>query len=237
MSTETGPDTREHDGINAAYSAAGLLDETAVSTKRANKRGEQTRDKLVKAATECFTEYGYTRTRISDITHRANVSQGNFYRHFVGLDDIFLAALRPSLQELATALLRPDRTHGELESLIEVNTTYLQAYARSRHMLRLLREAAVASENPGFKQLWLNLRGDFVKRTERWLEPLVASGAIESCDTNLLAETLGCATEQMAYIHVGLPTSTPRRERLEALGTALGELWYRAIPLISRTTT
>ena len=58
MSTETGPDTREHDGINAAYSAAGLLDETAVSTKRANKRGEQTRDKLVKAATECFTEYG-----------------------------------------------------------------------------------------------------------------------------------------------------------------------------------
>ncbi|UPW08728.1 TetR/AcrR family transcriptional regulator [Gordonia terrae] len=237
MSTDTGPDARAHDGIDAAYSAAGLLDHTAAPAKRANKRGEQTRDKLVKAATECFTEYGYTRTRISDITHRAEISQGNFYRHFVSLDDIFLAALRPSLLELANARLRPDRAQGELQSLIEVNTTYLQAYARSRHMLRLLREAAAASENRGFQQLWLNLRGDFVRRTERWLDRLVANGTIEACDTELLAETLGCATEQMAYIHVGLPASTPRRERLEALGTALGELWYRVLPLTSRTTT
>lgn len=235
MSTETSNE-QGGDGIDAAYSAAGLLESTAVATKRANKRGEQTRDKLVKAATECFTEYGYTRTRISDITHRADISQGNFYRHFVSLDDIFLAALRPSLQELANARLRPDRAHGELQSLVEVNTTYLQTYARSRHMLRLLREAAAASENKGFQQLWLNLRGDFVRRTERWLDRLVSNGTIDDCDTTLLAETLGCATEQMAYIHVGLPPSTPRRERLEALGTALGELWYRALPLTTRTS-
>ncbi|NMO04830.1 TetR/AcrR family transcriptional regulator [Gordonia sp. TBRC 11910] len=224
-------DTRTVEGIDAAYTAAGLLDKASTPTKRANKRGEQTHDKLVKAAVDCFTEYGYTRTRISDITHRANTAQGNFYRHFTGLDDIFLAALRPSLQELASARLRPDHAHGELESLIEVNTTYLQAYARSRHMLRLLREAAAASENKGFQQLWLNLRGDFVRRTEHWLDRLEAQGVIEPCNHNLIAETLGCATEQMAYIHVGLPTSTPRRERLEELGTALGELWYRALPL------
>ncbi|WLP88532.1 TetR/AcrR family transcriptional regulator [Gordonia sp. NB41Y] len=235
MSPESGSDASVHDGIDAAYSAAGLLEHTTTPTKRANKRGEQTRDRLVKAATECFTEYGYTRTRISDITHRADISQGNFYRHFVGLDDIFLTALRPALQELAEARLRPDRAHGELQSLIEVNTTYLQSYARNRNMLRLLREAAAASENRGFQQLWLNLRGDFVRRTQRWLDRLVSSGTIDSCDTDLLAETLGCATEQMAYIHVGLPASTPRRERIEALGTVLGELWYRALPLTTRS--
>ena len=222
------------DGIDAAYTAAGLLDSTPAPAKRANKRGEQTHDKLVKAAVECFTEYGYTRTRISDITHRANTAQGNFYRHFTGLDDIFLAALRPSLAELASARLRPDHAHGELESLIEVNTAYLQTYARSRNMLRLLREAAAASENKGFAQLWLNLRGDFVRRTEHWLARLESQGVIEPCNHNLLAETLGCATEQMAYIHVGLPASTPRRERLEELGVALGELWYRALPLRDR---
>lgn len=230
MSTEPSPGMS--DGIDAVYAAAGLMDEYSGISKRPNKRGEQTRDKLVKAAIECFTEYGYSRTRISDITHHANTAQGNFYRHFTSLDDIFLAALRPSLTELATARLRPDHAHSELDSLIEVNTTYLQAYARNRHMLRLLREAAAASENKGFQQLWLHLRGDFVKRTERWLTRLEEQGVIATCDRNLLAETLGCATEQMAYVHVGLPGTAPRRERIEDLGRALGELWYRALPLV-----
>ncbi|MFT4042586.1 MAG: TetR/AcrR family transcriptional regulator [Gordonia sp. (in: high G+C Gram-positive bacteria)] len=224
------------DGIEAVYTAAGLLDASSAVAKRPNRRGEQTREKMVRAAVECFTEYGYTRTRISDITNRANTAQGNFYRHFTGLDDIFLAALKPSLEELATARLRPDHAHGERESLMEVNTTYLQAYARNRHMLRLLREAAAASENKGFQQLWLNLRADFVKRTERWLERLNEQGVIDEADPHMLAETLGCATEQMAYVHVGMPARTPRPEEISALGSALGEFWYRSLPLVSDRT-
>lgn len=218
-------------GIDAVFSKAGLLVESTPVPKRANRRGEQTREKLIAAAAECFTEYGYTRTRISDITHRADTAQGNFYRHFTSLDDIFMAALRPALEELSQSRGRPDRAHGELESLIEVNVTYLQAYARHRHMLRLLREAAAASANEGFQQLWLNLRGDFVQRTHRWLQRLADSGVIVSGDHELLAETLGCMTEQMAYVHVGLPANTPKRERIDELGRILGQVWYRSLPL------
>ncbi|STQ62426.1 Uncharacterised protein [Gordonia bronchialis] len=53
----------------------------------------------------------------------------------------------------------------------------------------------------------------------------------------MLAETLGCATEQMAYVHVGLPSSTPRREEIAELGTALGQLWYRALPMSGKATS
>ncbi|OZC50851.1 TetR/AcrR family transcriptional regulator [Rhodococcus sp. 06-621-2] len=222
-------------GIDAEFTRAGLVENTPTSPKRANRRGEQTRDKIVAAATECFTEYGYTRTRISDITHRADTAQGNFYRHFTGLDDVFLAALRPALADLSNSRGRPDRAHGELDSLIEVNTTYLQTYSRHRHMLRLLREAAAASANEGFQQLWLNLRSDYVARTQRWLERLAASDVIENRDFELLAETLGCMTEQLAYVHIGLPASTPKRERIDELGRILGEVWYQTLPF--RTTT
>lgn len=217
-------------GIDAVFSKAGLLVDSNPSPKRANRRGEQTREKLIAAAAECFTEYGYTRTRISDITHRADTAQGNFYRHFTSLDDIFMAALRPALQELSQSRGRPDRAHGELESLNEVNVTYLQAYARHRHMLRLLREAAAASANEGFQQLWLNLRGDFVQRTQRWLQRLAEADVIIAGDHELLAETLGCMTEQMAYVHVGLPANTPRKERIDELGRMLGQVWYRSLP-------
>src|SRR5690242_2581194 len=82
--------------VSIIYNDAGLQSSEA-SAKRPNKRGEQTRERLIQASVECFTEYGYTRTRISDIVHRAGTAQGNFYRHFTSLDDVFLEAMRPGL--------------------------------------------------------------------------------------------------------------------------------------------
>jgi AcrR family transcriptional regulator len=107
---------------------AGLVGENTGALKRSNKRGELMRERIVQAAVDCFTEYGYTRTRISDITHRAGTSQGNFYRHFASLDNVFLAALAPALDDLAHASGRQDRRQGELENLIESSTAYLNAY-------------------------------------------------------------------------------------------------------------
>jgi AcrR family transcriptional regulator len=216
--------------VDDIYTHTGLVEPDAQTPKRANKRGELTREKIVQAAIECFSEYGYTRTRISDITHRAKTAQGNFYRHFNSLDEVFLAALRPGLQALADATSRRSSGELDLQTLIEVNTTYLHAYARHRHTLRLLREAAASSSNDGFLQLWLTIRGDFVARTRRWLQRLSDAGQIGETNLDLLAESLGCLTEQLAYVNVGLPASTPRRERIDELGQALGEVWFRALP-------
>lgn len=218
--------------ITELYSEAGFIDDSPA--KRPNKRGQHTRERLIQAAAECFTEYGYTRTRISDVVHRAGTAQGNFYRHFNSLDDVFLAVLRPGLEELAGASRGRSRNTTELDSLVESNTTYLASYARHRHILRLLREAAAASPNDGFRALWLRIRGDFVRRTHRWLVRLAEAGEIEDRDLDLLAESLGCLTEQLAYIHVGLPTQTPRPERIEELGRSLGEAWYRMLPRVEQ---
>lgn len=198
--------------------------------KRPNKRGQETREKLIAAAAACFGDYGYTRTRISDIAGRAGTAQGNFYRHFSSLDEIFLAALQPALEELASASAPPDPSGDELRNLINQNITYLQTYSRHRHLLRVMREAAAASENEGFASLWLQLRAGFVKRTQRWLERLHEQGKIGSANFELLAEALDSLTEQMAYVHVGLLPVAPRPERIRELATVIGEVWYRALP-------
>lgn len=216
------------DLISRIYSDAGLGEDGPA--KRPNRRGEQTRERIVAAATECFSEYGYVRTRIVDVVHRAGTSHGNFYRHFTSLDDLFLAVLRPGLTEMATASSRRSGHSTDLASLIESNTTYLRSYARHRHIVRLLREAAAASPDDGFLQVWLHIRADFVARTRRWLQRLRDADRIEDVDIDLLAETIGCLTEQMAYVHVGLPAATPRPERITELGRALGEAWYRLLP-------
>lgn len=224
----TAPPITELDRI---FEEAGLSERGAHPAKRSNKRGEQTRDKIIEAAIDCFTEYGYTRTRISDITHRAETAQGNFYRHFGSLDEVFLEALRPGLDDLNRSLRGRSRGEGDLQTLTEVNTAFLHAYARHRHTLRLLREAAAASPNEGFQALWLRIRGDFVARTRRWLYRLRDNGILtDESDLDLLAESLGCLTEQMAYIHVGLPPAAPRREQLDELGRAIAEVWHRSLP-------
>ncbi|WP_286989899.1 TetR/AcrR family transcriptional regulator [Thermomonospora sp. CIF 1] len=207
---------------------AGLMPEN--TEKRPNRRGQETREKLIAAAAACFSDYGYTRTRISDIVSRAGTAQGNFYRHFSSLDEIFLAALQPALEELASASAVPDPSGDELQNLINQNIIYLQTYSRHRHLLRVMREAAAASENEGFASLWLQLRAGFVKRTQRWLERLHEQGKIGSANFELLAEALDSLTEQMAYVHVGLLPVAPRPERIRELATVIGEVWYRALP-------
>ena len=66
-------------------------------------------------------------------------------------------------------------------------------------------------------RLWLRTRADFVDRTERWLKHLHGHGRIGLTNFGLLAEALGCMTEQMAYVHIGLPAATPRPERIRQL--------------------
>jgi AcrR family transcriptional regulator len=201
--------------------------------RRPNRRGQLMREKLVQAAAECFREYGYTKTRISDIVHRAGTAQGNFYRHFGSLDEIFVAALEPALAQLASSANRRLPASNERDALIAVNVTFFQAYSRNRHLLRVMREAAAVSGNDGFGRLWLRTRADFVDRTERWLRHLHDEGRIGRADFGLLAEALGCMTEQMAYVHIGLPAATPRPERIRQLGETAGEVWYRSLPPVS----
>ena len=182
----------------AAGELAALRASTAgrATARRPNRRGQAMREKLVQAATECFREYGYTKTRISDIVHRAGTAQGNFYRHFSSLDEIFVAALEPALRELATSSNRRLPTSDERDALIAVNVTFFQAYSRNRHLLRVMREAAAVSGNDGFGRLWIRTRADFVDRTERWLTG-------DSADLRALVEQVLGAVIDYDAAHAG----------------------------------
>lgn len=208
-------------------------DDTGPVRRGKNVRGLRTRAQLLDAARDCFAEYGYARTRISDVVFRAGVSQGNFYRHFASKDEVFLAALGPSLEELGAATHRSrSGDPASLDSLVAQTTTYLTVYARHRHLLRVMREAAASSAEEGFTALWLAQRGAFVERTARWLRRLHEQGRIGEVDAETLADVLGSTIEQTAYVHVGLAAEAPRPERIQQLARVVGEVWYRALPLV-----
>ena len=194
--------------------------------KVGNARGRRTRAQLVEAATACFGEYGYERTRIQDIVTRAGVSQGNFYRHFESKREIFLEALKPGLEALLEARSGL-QDHTEADALAADTVTYLRTYSRHRHILRVMREAV---RSDGFDEMWLQLRSNFVARTQGWLERLHAAGRIGDGDFPQLAAVLGAMVEQVAYVQIGLPDRTPRDEEIQRIARVVGDVWARALP-------
>ncbi|KMS88805.1 TetR/AcrR family transcriptional regulator [Prauserella rugosa] len=201
-----------------------------------NVRGLRTRQVLLEAALSCFSEYGYAGTRVSDIVFRAGVSQGNFYRHFQSKTEVFLESLRPSLEELTASTRRGAVGDGvDLDTMIALTTSYLTSYTRNRHILRVMREAAATSSEDRFAELWLEQRGSYVERTARWLRRLHHQGRIEEVDFDLLADVLGSAIEQTAYVHIGLPAEAPRPERIRELAVAVATVWHRSLPILEES--
>src|ERR1700684_134246 len=60
----------------------------SVRTER-DRLDSQTRAALVTAAKGAFSDLGYARTTVADITDRADVSRATFYVYFASKDDVF----------------------------------------------------------------------------------------------------------------------------------------------------
>jgi AcrR family transcriptional regulator len=198
---------------------------TAVTSGAKTRRGAVTRGRLVDAATTVFAECGYNAARISDMVRLAGISQGNFYRHFQSKDEILLAVLEGPLEELKRATSHQRTDEVVLAELIGANRAYFSTYARHRHVIRVMREAAAT--NPEFGRLWLQIRRGFVERTVRWLQRLQDAGRLEEgANLELLADALGSVVEHLAYVQVALPAELPRAEMLDDLGRTAGEAWF-----------
>ena len=195
-------------------------------------KGAATRQRLIAAAQQAFGERGYGMTRVADIVRLAGVSQGNFYRHFRDKDDILWTVIDRLYEELQRDTRDP---HGgnilpTREDLIIRNTRFFRGYARNRHLLRVTREAAARAESTAFRDLWLQMRRRFIRRTARWLQWLEANDAVRlDISPELLAEALGSLTEQLAYVQIGLAERAPTEAEILALGRTCGGIWFDAV--------
>jgi len=68
------------------------------------QRGEETRSRILEAATEAFARYGYDATGVAEICRRADVTKGAFYHHFPSKQAVFLEMLERWLEEIDKGL-------------------------------------------------------------------------------------------------------------------------------------
>lgn len=61
-----------------------------LESKSKQRRGEKTREKILKTALKLFSEKGYDKVTVDEIVKKSSTSKGSFYQHFSAKSDIFL---------------------------------------------------------------------------------------------------------------------------------------------------
>lgn len=101
-----------------------------MEVKTKAERSEATRDALLGAARELFTERGYGDTPTEEIVRRAGLTRGALYHHFRDKTDVFAAVFKDLTREMAdkarAAAMAAGPT-GSWEHLIEGCRAFLDA--------------------------------------------------------------------------------------------------------------
>jgi AcrR family transcriptional regulator len=193
-------------------------------------RGRRTRQKLIDAAVVVFERDGFLNARIADISEEAGVAHGSFYTYFPSKEEVLrqaalelqeqmLAETRVGLSKLAPKASYRERVRAS-------NSLFLLSYQRHAAMIATIDQ--VATFNDETREIRREARRDFVERTRRGIETLIAKGlAAPDLDPMYLANALGSMVERAAYIWfcVGEPCDFD-----EAVDT-LTEVWVRAVRL------
>lgn len=113
------------------------------------QRGEETRERILTAAAECFAQTGYDATGVAQICRRAEVTKGAFYHHFPSKQSLFLVLFGRWLAGL----------DGQLASARAGSQTVPEALRGMVGMVRQVFEAA-SGQLPMFLEFWTQAARD-----------------------------------------------------------------------------
>ncbi len=187
------------------------------------------RPRILEAARSVASEQGYERTRLCDITERADISHQGFYLHFANKRHAVAAATSDSLGAMAAMLAKEseqdalwaERLLGDLDRTLD--ETYPTADGPDRWLYEYMVE--VISSNTYEKTKIVDLvevsgvsHGDFYRR---W-------GGKKPCLQRIYGGGLAGIAEQVAEVKAPL--------RIAALGEALAAEPDRALLLVRGAT-
>ena len=161
-------------------------------------KGRSTRQRLLSAATSLFEEKGYAGVRIADITERAGLSQGAFYRYFTDRRALMLELMRQLTAEAFDFVRVPWDRADPMHSVRRSTQLYFEFYAAHGALFGLLVE--LSQTDPEVGRIWAASRRAFYARIAQSLRRGRAAGWLRSdVDVEVAAELLGSMTEFYAF--------------------------------------
>jgi TetR/AcrR family transcriptional regulator, ethionamide resistance regulator len=128
----------------------------------ARQTREESRRRIVDAATELVRDRSYAELNVGEIMGRAELGRTIFYRHFEDLEDLLLRVAREAVDELYAAqlALASTRLHHGPDAVRPAIELAVGVYERHGPVLRVVAEAAAGDELVATRQAQARLRFD-----------------------------------------------------------------------------
>jgi AcrR family transcriptional regulator len=135
------------------------------TARRTRANGEQSRQRILNAATEVATERGYEGTTISLVSKKSGLPPTSIYWHFADKDDLIAAVIERSFQRWLAALELPSG-RGARERAIELGTQVAKALLDAPDFLRLGLMLALEHRpvEPRAREMFLQVRDNAFHR-------------------------------------------------------------------------
>lgn len=150
------------------------------------KRGEATRDKLIRAASKVFYKKGYYGSTINDITRTAGVGSGTFYLHFdskLALYRFLLTEYGKRIRVNSTAAIKGVKSRREAEEL--GIRSFFEFVIREPEIFSITWESLYIDKTL-FYEFYQRFAESYVAR----LQAAQESGEVRDIDPNLLSYML-----------------------------------------------
>ncbi|PWI58896.1 TetR/AcrR family transcriptional regulator [Sulfoacidibacillus thermotolerans] len=191
--------------------------------KRRDK--EQTRQRILEAAVELFSEKGYNDTQVDDIARESETSKGAFYFHFPSKKAIFEAMLQTLVHRIVRDVDEAiDVRQGAVGKIEGALQTVLKTFSRHEKATRLLFVEATGLGRTFDRQVLAAHRA-FAGLIAKHLQQAVDDGSIQPIDVHLTAYAWLGAIHEVLMMTLLEPESQP----LDSLVDPLVQLLVRSL--------
>jgi len=151
----------------AAKTPAGRPPGEPRAQRRTRANGQQSRERILDAATEVATERGYEGTTISLVSKKSALPPTSIYWHFADKDDLIAAVIERSFQRWLAALDLPDNKPAR-EWAMDLGTQVAKALLDAPDFLRLGLMLALEHRpvEPRAREMFLEVRDRAFHRFE-----------------------------------------------------------------------
>lgn len=189
-------------------------------------RGLKSRGRLKDAARAVLNDKGYRQMRVQDVTERAGVASGLFYRYFRDLREVVAEIASDFFTELVEASRSLNDYSDPFDWIYWNHSAVVDRFARNPGILACL--FGLSGDYEEFDRIWKD-------NAHRWnlqvAEFLQNSANLDEAHAENLAYVLGAMTEGVIYQALIRRTEDLVKfgERPEDVAEIISVMWYRAI--------
>ncbi|MEX0733246.1 MAG: TetR/AcrR family transcriptional regulator [Steroidobacteraceae bacterium] len=193
-----------------------------------NPRALRSRERLKRAARELLNERGYSKLRVQDVTARAGVASGLFYRYFHDLREIVEEISRDFFAELLVGVDPDKASEHRYDWIFDNLSNVVRRFAQNPGILACL--FGLAGDYAEFDQIWKENAHRWNLRVAAYLKREIRCDAAHARRMGFM---LGAMTEGVVYQALIRQTEDllEMGGKPEDIADVLAVMWYRAIYL------